>query len=195
MVNNGAHPDGPESDQRLVARARVGDADAREMLIRRYVDTAYAVALAIVHDRDEAEDVCQDSLVRALDHLADCRHPDRFGAWLCRIVQSRAHNARASRRVRGALVLGEDTAHAPERASDGAERSELRRRLETALATLSETERLVVLLHDLQGYMHKEIADMLSISETASRQHLFVARKGLRSILGLALIEDYTREP
>jgi RNA polymerase sigma-70 factor, ECF subfamily len=190
MVNNG-----PESDQRLVARTRAGDADAREMLIRRYVDTAYAVALAIVHDRDEAEDVCQDSLVRALDHLADCRHPDRFGAWLCRIVQSRAHNARASRRVRAASVLSEETAHTPERASDGAERAELRRRLETALATLSEIERLVVLLHDLQGYMHKEIADMLDMSATASRQHLFVARKQLRTTLGLALIEDYTREP
>lgn len=177
------------NDSELVARAVAGDETAVEQLVRRHIDTAFAVALAVLGDRDEAEDVCQDAMVRALERLGDCRHPERFGAWLAEIVRNRAHNVRAYAKVRAAQAISEQTAHAPNGTSDSVERAELRRRLEMALGTLTEMQRLVVFLHDMQGYAHHEIADLLAISETSARQYLFVARKRLR-----VLMEDYARE-
>jgi RNA polymerase sigma-70 factor (ECF subfamily) len=194
MGANKAGPAGPETDERLVARVRAGDVSAVERLVERHVDTAFAVALAVVGDRDEAEDVCQDAMVRALERIAECRQPARFGAWLAEITRNRAHSMRDYRRVRAALPIAENSALARGVASDAVERAELRRRLEIALDALSETQRLVVLLHDLQGYPHVEIADLLGISETGSRQYLFVARKHLRAHLGTTLMEDYLRE-
>jgi RNA polymerase sigma-70 factor (ECF subfamily) len=191
MTTNGTAPD---DDTHLVARAIGGDDAAIERLVRRHIDTAFAVAYAIVGDRDEAEDVCQDAMVRALEHLGDCRHPERFGAWLAEIVRNRAHNMRAYRKVRATHALVEGTARSPNGASDGVERAELRRRLNVALGALTEMQRLVVFLHDMQGYAHHEIAELLHISETSSRQYLFVARKQLRADLGPTLMEDYARE-
>jgi RNA polymerase sigma-70 factor (ECF subfamily) len=64
------------------------------------------------------------------------------------------------------------------------DRSEIRRRLEAALGTLSEVQRRVVLLHDLEGYRHREIAMQLDIPEGTVRSHLFFARRALRELLG-----------
>jgi RNA polymerase sigma factor (sigma-70 family) len=137
MRDNGAEPEGPDSDRGLVARARAGDAFAVERLVRRHIDTAFAVAFAIVGDRDEAEDVCQEAVLRALDRLGDCRHPERFGAWLGEIARNHAHSRRAYRKVREALPIAEDSASARGMTSDDAERQDLRSRLETALRGLS----------------------------------------------------------
>src|SRR5581483_1105460 len=194
MGNNGAARDGSESDEQLVARVRAGDVVAVERLVQRHVDTAFAVALAIIGNRDDAEDVCQDAIVRALERIADCRRPDRFGAWLAEITRNHAHSLRARHRLRNAEPLVDDSAFARGLASDGAELADLRRRLEAALGALSEAQRLIVLLHDLQGYQHQEIAGMLRISETASRQYLFVARKHLKASRGTTLMDDYFRK-
>lgn len=192
MTTNGTAPD---DDSRLVARAVAGEEAAVEQLVRRHIEMAFAVAFAILGDRDEAEDVCQDAMVRALERLGDCRHPARFRAWLAEIVRNRAHNVRAYAQVRATEAISERSARSPNGASDSVERAELRRRLQTALYALTEMQRLVVFLHDMQGYEHHEIAELLHISETSSRQYLFVARKRLREDLGPRLIEDYAREP
>jgi RNA polymerase sigma-70 factor (ECF subfamily) len=183
-----------DSDRHVVERARTGDRRAAEALVRRHLGTAYGVALAVLADRDEAEDVCQDAMVRMLERLGDCRNPDRFVPWLAEIVRNHAYNRRAYRRVREAASLDHASAASAEKASDLAERGELRRRLERALASLTVVQRLVVILHDMQDHTHREIAQLLRLSETASRQHLFVARKRLRAHLGPALLEDYTHE-
>ncbi len=73
-----------------------------------------------------------------------------------------------------------------------AERSELRRGLEAAIAGLSPPQREVVLLHDLEGWKHREIADSLGLSEGMSRQHLFNARRKLRERLGVKFLEEHT---
>jgi RNA polymerase sigma-70 factor (ECF subfamily) len=73
-------------------------------------------------------------------------------------------------------------------------RDALRRKLESALGTLTELQRQVVLLHDLEGMAHKEVAELLDISEVSSRQHLFVARRLLRERLGTSTIEEYAHD-
>ncbi|HEX6370046.1 MAG TPA: sigma factor, partial [Longimicrobium sp.] len=69
----------------LVERALGGDPDAADRLVRLHMGAAYAVALAVTRNPHEAEDVAQDALVLALERLAECRDPRKFGGWLVRI--------------------------------------------------------------------------------------------------------------
>ncbi|HEU0015836.1 MAG TPA: RNA polymerase sigma factor [Longimicrobium sp.] len=176
----------PEADAALVARALAGDADAFEALLRRHHRAAYAVALAFTREPADADDVCQDAFVRAYERLADCREPERFAAWLAQIVRNRARNRLAYLRLRRALPLA-DVEHRPgggaSPAAD-AERWELRRALLAALGKLPAVQREVVLLHDLEGWKHAEIAALVGCSEVMSRRHLSDARRVLRGLLG-----------
>jgi RNA polymerase sigma-70 factor (ECF subfamily) len=174
------------TDAQLVARTRQGDAQAFEQLVRRHYRAAFAVAYAVLGERMDAEDACQDAFVRALDRLDDCREPGRFAGWLLQIVRNRARNARDARRLRSTSTLDDAiAAGGSERPDRGAERAELRERLGAALAHLSETQREVLLLHDLEGWRHAEIAAVVGCSEVMSRQHLFVARRTVRGLLAV----------
>lgn len=181
-----------ESDASLLGRARLGDGAAADALLRRYYRAAYLVALARLGNRPDAEDVCQDAFIRCLEHLEECRDPDKFGPWLLRIVRNTAHNRGDYLRVRAAEPLPEHPAPGASRGPDSdAQRGELRAILLRALGELSPIQREVVLLHDLEGWLHAEIAARLDLSVSMSRRHLSDARKQLRSILG-----DYrTLEP
>jgi RNA polymerase sigma-70 factor, ECF subfamily len=172
------------SDEILVEQARRGDPAAFDTLVRRHYRAAYAVALAILGRRADAEDVCQDAWVRALERLEDCRAPDRFVYWLLQIVRNRARNYLDYRRVRAAEPLEPDTAAGADDPRKDLETELLRGRLEESLAQLPEVQRQIVLLHDLEGWSHREIAASLEISEVMSRQHLFQARRRLREHLG-----------
>ncbi|HSH45206.1 MAG TPA: sigma-70 family RNA polymerase sigma factor [Longimicrobiales bacterium] len=176
--------DGPPveaGDGVLVERTLRGDATAFEALVRRYARTAHVVAMAVVKESADAEDVCQDAFVRALERLEDCRNPDQFGAWFLRIVRNRAHSVRRYLGVRDAapldalpLASGDP---GPQRET---ERSQLREDLLEALDDLTEVQREVVLLHDLEGWKHREIGELLEIPEGTVRAHLFHARRALR---------------
>jgi len=173
------------TDAQLVVRAQAGDQAAFEVLVRRYLRSAYAVALAELADGRDAEDAVQDSFITALERLDDCRDPAAFGGWLRRIVRNRARSVRRREKVRDTdsldSVLGAKTGNDPGR---DFERSQTRERLQVALATLSEIQRRVVLMHDLEGYKHREIAEDLEIPEGTVRSHLFLARRALRRLLG-----------
>jgi RNA polymerase sigma-70 factor (ECF subfamily) len=181
--------EGQAHDAALVARARAGDAAAFGALVRRHLPAAFAVARAVVGERADAEDVCQDAFAAALARLEDCRPAEKFRPWLLRIVRNRAVSFRRWQRVRVAEVLGAapgeaelpTTAESPLAA---AERADLRARLGAALATLSEAQRAVVMLHDVEGWGHREIAALLGFGEGTSRATLFTARRRLRALLG-----------
>jgi len=176
------------ADRELVALARTGDAAAFALLVRRYARPAYAIALSILANRSDAEDVCQDAWVRALERLEDCRQPDRFAAWLLRIVRNRALNHLQYRRVRTAQPL--EDAFGPEGPPGGGdpsralEQRRLRERLEQALEQVPDNHREVLLLHDLAGWDHRDIAKAIGITENLCRQRLFQARVRMRKLLG-----------
>jgi RNA polymerase sigma-70 factor, ECF subfamily len=167
-------------DAALVELARQGDGAAFETLVRRYMRPAYAIALSVVKENADAEDVCQDAFVRALERLDDC-DPERFGAWVLRIVRNRAHSVRRYLGVRDAMPLDSvalaTSGPGPQQAT---ERAQLRHDLLTALADLKEVQRDVVLLHDLEGWKHREIGARLGLPEGTVRAHLFHARRALR---------------
>jgi RNA polymerase sigma-70 factor (ECF subfamily) len=173
-----------ESDAVLVSRARLGDSAAFEVLVRRHLKSCYAIALARVGGPDDAEDVVQDAFIAALEKLEDCRTPDRFAPWLFEIVRNRAHNYRRYHAVREALPLTEAlTVGGRDDPLRDAERLQLKEHLLTALQTLTELQREVILLFDFEGWAHREIAEKLGISEGAARVHLSNARRALRSVL------------
>lgn len=178
------------ASRELVLRARAGDARAFEDLVRGHYRAAFATARALTGNDMDAEDVVQDSFLRALDRLDDC-DPDRFAGWLLTIVRNRAHNVREREQVRAATPLDDVDPAGSDRADRGAEQDELHRALEGAMAALSPVQREVVLLHDLEGWRHREIATALSMSEVMARQHLFQARKRLRDLLPRDDLKEY----
>lgn len=167
----------------LVFEAARGSVSARESLVRRYLRPAYCVALSIVSRSADAEDVAQDSLIKALAKIETCRSPEAFEAWLMQIVRNHARNWHKRRKLRDVPSVepreGADAGDGP-RATD---RLVTRRQLTDALTRLTEVQRAVVLLHDLEGYTHPEIGDALGLSVVNSRQHLFVARRAMRDFL------------
>ena len=187
-------PNGEVADAALVQQARRGDGAAFETLVRRHYRAAYAIALAVSGNGMDAEDVCQDAFVKALERLDQCRHPERFAAWLFQIVRNRAHNVRDYRQIRTGVPL--EDIHPPSPSNPGRDvmRSELRDKLQAAIAQLPPRAREVVLLHDLEGWRHRAIAESLGISELRSRQHLFQARKKLRTLLGSEIVKEYLHD-
>jgi RNA polymerase sigma-70 factor (ECF subfamily) len=173
-----------EPDAVLVARIQSGDAAAFETLMRRHFRMAFIIAYAQLSNREDAEDVCQDAFVRCWERMGDCRDPVRVSAWIATIVRNTAHNRRDFLRVRAAEPLEAAAAEsAPSRSDAATWRHELRARLSAALGVLSQVQREIVLLHDLEGWRHAEIASRLGLSDTMSRRHLSDARKRLRAQL------------
>jgi RNA polymerase sigma-70 factor (ECF subfamily) len=164
----------------LVGRARAGESRAYEELVRLHFRAAFSVALAVLGNPADAEDLAQDSFVVALQQLDRCRHPERFAGWLVQIVRNRGLNTLKSRRVAGAVAQQLGTEEATTSSIDGVG---LRERLLQALECVTPEQREVVLLHDLDEWTHAEIGATLGISEVMSRQHLFQARKAMRAFV------------
>lgn len=170
-----------EPDAVLVQRTIEGDARAFEALVRRYLRPAHAVALSVVREPADAEDVCQEAFITALERIEECRQPDRFGAWFLRIVRNRAHSTRRYLAVRDTAPLDAIQASSAANPSRDLDRSELRQRLLDAMDRLTDTQREVLLLHDLEGWKHREIAERLDMPEGTVRSHLSYARKAMRA--------------
>lgn len=179
-----------QTDAELVEEVRRGSRAAAGLLARRHLRGCRAIALAIVGEVSGAEDVCQDAFVYAMARIHECRDPSRFRAWLGQIVRSRARNhvrdRKDDRHVRIETAAPADVRPSP---AQEAERSDLRTRLLAALRVLPEDRREVVLLHDLEGWTHREIADHLELPQGTVRSHLHHARRVLRDLL-VELRED-----
>ncbi|MER3501361.1 MAG: RNA polymerase subunit sigma-24 [Candidatus Fervidibacterota bacterium] len=187
------------NEQSLLERAKQGDYDAFLKLIEPHERRLYHLALRITGSHEDAEDVLQDTLLSALEHLHDFRGDAAFGTWLYRIAM---HNAfRVLRQRRGGAVVSldelvsertdenEETVPHPEFIAEWrdpaeiAEQNELRRILDEAINQLSETYRAVFLLRDVEGLSTKEVAEILGISEGNVKVRLLRARLKLREIL------------
>jgi RNA polymerase sigma-70 factor, ECF subfamily len=174
---------GPSEVSILAVAAQRGDRVALDRLLSLHLRVAHTVALGAVQSWADAADVVQTAFLTAVERLADCEDPRRFSGWLLRIVRhagldSRRATARANSR-RGDFDEVVVACPAPDQSS----RTETRYALLRALGVLAERQRQVVLLHDLEGWKHAEIAAFLQISEVMSRQELFVGRRELRATL------------
>jgi RNA polymerase sigma factor (sigma-70 family) len=181
---HGAVPRIAEQDEaELVARARAGDRAAFGTLVARYARVALRVARAVLGNPDDADDAAQDAMLLALVKLDqyDPRRP--FGPWLLRIVANAATDRRRRRTVRRAELLDPGLVAGGARPDVTTERRALNGRLREALAALPERRRIAVVLFDVEGYSHAEIAGILGIPEGTVRSEVFHARRHLRALL------------
>jgi RNA polymerase sigma-70 factor (ECF subfamily) len=186
--------EGP-SDADLVARAQGGDTGAFEALVKRHVRAAFAVAFAVLAEKSDADDAVQDGFLSALQHLDSCSPAEKFRAWLLTIVRNRAFDLKRRGRVRSVEMLEDGTAQTHEPSPlEMAERSELNERLTTAIGTLTDTQREVVMMHDVEGWKHADIAQLLGLAESTVRVHLLHARRRLRTQLLAVAPEGRTGE-
>jgi len=170
-------------DAALVQLAREGQERAFSALVSRYMRPAYAVALSVTRRHEDAEDAAQEAFVVAVGRLEECRNPAKFGGWFLTIVRNRARNLirRESLRDTDPIPLGASSrGPTPDRVFA---ETELKAHLEAALGGLDETQREIVLLHDFEGWKHREIAEKLGIPSGTVRSHLHFARKALREAL------------
>ena len=170
-------------DGSLVRRARDGDREAFGILVERYMRPGYAVALSITKRHEDAEDVVQEAFMTALKRLEECRNPERFAAWFLMIVRNRSRNLLRREGLRRTESLPETRDSGLPGPEAETEISEIRGHLEDALKELPEIQREIVLLHDLEGWTHREIAELVDLPEGTVRSHLHYARKALRRAL------------
>ena len=176
-------------DGALVARARAGDSAAFDALVRTYMEQAYRVAYRVVGHREDAEDLVQEAFLAAYQYLDSFDIGRPFGPWLMRIVLNRGANLRRSRARRSMEPETEGVSEAPS-ALDESERQDLGRVLHDALGTLSERQRMIVTLFDVDGRTSAEIGEMLELAPGTVRWHLHEARRQLRGVLGRFLGHD-----
>jgi len=170
----------PDEEKELVTLAQSGDERGFAGLVRLHQRRAYAVARSIVMTHEDAEDAVQDGFLRAHQALDRFDTAQAFGAWLNRIVANAALDLARRRKVRTTQELPASLS-VPFR--DPAEDAELRQRLVAALGELPERARAVIVLHDVEGYTHVEIGEMLDIPGGTARSDLHHARQRLRGLL------------
>ena len=176
-------------DAEIVRRVREGEGDAYRHLVRRYQDSLYRYARAMTSQEDVAADVVQGAFVKAYTQLDRCRDPERFGAWLFRIVVNGCKDHLKSRRRRDVSL---DAEQAPVLASSddplsNLERTELGRTLEGALGRLNPQMRQAFVLKHVAGKSYEEIAEVLNVSVPALKMRVHRAREALKEALEEAL--------
>jgi len=165
-----------------VRSAQAGDERAFERLYRTHIGRIFALALRLVGEAARAEELAQDVFVRAWERLGSFRGESAIGTWLHRlavnvILTDRRSGIRFAKRIEfddeieARPVAARD--HSPVDVVD----------LERAIAGLPPGARAVFVLHDVEGYQHKEIAALVGIAEGTSKAHLFRARRLLMEVL------------
>ncbi|MCU0647827.1 MAG: RNA polymerase sigma factor [Gemmatimonadaceae bacterium] len=172
-----------------VRAAAEGDADAFARLYDVHVGALFAFCASLTGDRGRARELVQDTFVRAWEALATFRGESAFGTWLHRIAANLAFaEARSARRRAQRVAIEADfdalVSESPIAAAATAD-DDLAAQLDlgAAVQRLPRGARTVFLLHDLAGYTHAEIGEMLGIAEGTCKAHLFRARRLLRGML------------
>jgi RNA polymerase sigma-70 factor, ECF subfamily len=184
------HEEPRERDElaRLVSAAREGDRPAFDELVRRtYVDT-YTLALRLTAHEEDARDVVQESYLRAWKGLPNFRGDAQFTTWMYRITANTAYTVVKRRRRHRAesldAMLDDPIELRPgAQPEDAAESAALLERLSAGLDELPPKLRVLVVLKDIYGLSHEEIAEELGISVPAAKVRLHRGRKRLRDLL------------
>jgi RNA polymerase sigma-70 factor, ECF subfamily len=166
----------------LIARVLEGDRRAARELYDAHAPRAWRVIHRLVGDEALTEEYTQDAFVRVFDSLSRFRGDARLATWIHRIAVSVALNGLRSRRRRAAREVDLDTARHVAGDPRGPE-PDLRDRLRQAIAALPDIYRLPVVLFDIEGFSHAEIAELTGVPEGTCKSRLMRARAHLREAL------------
>jgi RNA polymerase sigma-70 factor (ECF subfamily) len=190
------------SEVKLIRRVQSGDYGCFYELIKPYERRVYAAAFAILRNEADAEDAAQEAVVKALTHIRQFRAESRFSTWLIQITVNEALMRRRREHADVMEPIGErgddegnytprDFADWREIPSESLERSEIRKALAKALASLAEKYRQVFVLRDVEQLSIEETANVLNISRAAVKTRLLRARLMLRDLLAPGLGSEW----
>ncbi len=186
-------------DSALVNAAREGDLQAYDDLIRRYQERIYATIYHMTSNHEDANDLAQETFIKAYSALKSFKGDSSFYTWVYRIAVNKTINFLKQRKNKTSLSLNDldfNIENDPELVafvSDKTPRrdialAELQEKLNKALQKLSDVHRMVVTLHDVQGLSHEEIANIMDCNVGTVRSRLFYARQQLQ-----AYLSDYVK--
>jgi RNA polymerase sigma factor (sigma-70 family) len=184
----------PTEDRVLVERARNGDLLAYDELVRRYQERIYATIYHMTANHEDANDLAQESFIKAFRALKSFKGDSSFFTWVYRIAVNRTINFLKQRKKRTTMSLNDldiNAEHDPDLVALISDRTprrdlnlmELQEKLNEAMLKLSEVHRLVVTLHDIQGLSHEEISRIMDCNTGTVRSRLFYARQQLQGHL------------
>jgi len=168
----------PENERRLVEKCQQKDRSAQRQLFLNYKDAMYTILLRMLNDPEEATDALQETFINVFNGIDSYGFQSAIGAWIKTItVRKGIEFQRKSSRFMTIQMDGTEEGPVvwPEHLTSEA--------LELAIARLSSGYRTVFLLIEVEGYTHKEVADMLGISEGTSKSQLYHAKKSLQKYL------------
>lgn len=174
-------------DQDLISRCQRGDLDAFGQIYARYERVVYRYAYHMLGDPDDADDIKQDTFVKAYRTLPGFRGDCSLLTWLLKVAGNLCRDRHKTRIRRGeTALLPEIVADLPDSSDLGAdpamllERKDLHQTLYRVLAGLPEGQKELIVLRDVQGLSYQEIADVLGCSVASVKLRLFRARRGFR---------------
>jgi len=185
----------PQVDETvLVKRARQGDLEGYDELVRRYQERIYATVYHMTANHEDANDLAQEAFIKAFQALKTFKGGSSFYTWVYRIAVNKTINFLKQRKNKAQMSLDDldfNAEHDPDLMALISEKTprreinlaELQEKLNTAMQKLSEPHRLVVTLHDVQGLSHEEIADIMGCNIGTVRSRLFYARQQLQAYL------------
>lgn len=192
---------GQLDERKLVKRAQGGDLAAYDDLVRRYQERIYATVYHMTSNHEDANDLAQDAFIKAYRAINSFKGDSSFFTWVYRIAVNKTLNFLKQRKKRAFMSLNDldfNAEHDPDLValiSDKTPRrdlglAELQEQLNEAMRKLSDTHRLVVTLHDVQGLSHDEISKIMDCNTGTVRSRLFYARQQLQ-----AYLSDYLKAP
>jgi RNA polymerase sigma-70 factor (ECF subfamily) len=189
-----AQPDVSELD--LVQRCQAGDTEAFDELVRRYRTRVFGMIQNMVHSEQDAWDLAQDSFLKAWRSIQRFRGHSSFYTWIYRIVMNVTIDWLRKKQIKGGDSEFDDAVQlrqvdpasrtvprAEALPHQSMERSEIRARIESAIAQLSPEHRAVILMKEIEGMQYHEIAETLGCSIGTVMSRLFYARKKLQNLL------------
>lgn len=169
------------TEDQLLELAILGNADAIRHLVDTYRDIAFTVAMKILHNREDAEEVIQDAFVKAFLALGEFRKAARFSTWLYRIVYNTALTKHHAKKIpatsKEVAITGEDSLW------NQLQQSERKKYVDLALQQLKPEDRLIITLHYMADKSTSEIGQIMDMKKSAVKMRLLRSRKQLETTL------------
>src|SRR5881394_2251591 len=189
-----------QDDQQLVKRAQGGDLEAYDELVRRYQERIYATIYHMTANHEDANDLAQETFIKAYQALKSFKGDSSFFTWVYRIAINKTINFLKQRKNKTHMSLNDldfNAEHDADLVALISEKTprrevnliELQEKLNAAMQKLSEIHRLVVTLHDVQGLSHEDISKIMGCNTGTVRSRLFYARQQLQ-----AYLSDYLKQ-
>ncbi len=165
----------------LVEQSKLGDRNAQYKLYELYVDAMFNISMRMVHIKEDAEDVVQDSFIEAFNNLSSFRYESTFGSWLKRIVINKSINQLKKKKI-PVVPIENQMYHIKEEYEETPENMDMDKVIR-GIRLLPSGYQQIITLYLVEGYDHTEISDILDISSSTSKSQYHRAKKKLIEII------------